>query len=302
MQSILRVVALGAALGCGLSCAAVAMDLSGSLSQGTSSTTASQSRQEAIGAQSAATLPMLEDAMTFALHDAAFTIYHEVGHLLVGELGLPVLGKEEDAVDAWATIWLLEFDDSDDSYNALINAADGWYFNAVKTTGASLEDLSYSSDHSLDIQRAYAMVCFMVGKDPDVFRETADIYEISRDRQEACASTYDQAMVSWMALLEPHLLEDGARPSKVKVIYEDAGEYQTMADALKEYAVLDYAAEVVSKSFRLPRAVSFRAMQCGEPNAFYSPAKGEVIYCYEMADYMYRMYIYDIMGWSDTAS
>ena len=58
---------------------------------------------------------VMADAMTFALHDAAFTMYHEVGHLLVGELGLPVLGKEEDAVDAWATIWLLEFDEAEDS-------------------------------------------------------------------------------------------------------------------------------------------------------------------------------------------
>ena len=33
---------------------------------------------------------VMADAMTFALHDAAFTMYHEVGHLLVGELGLPV--------------------------------------------------------------------------------------------------------------------------------------------------------------------------------------------------------------------
>ena len=64
--------------------------------------------------------PILGEAMTFALHDAAFTMYHEIGHLLVGELGLPVLGKEEDAVDAWATIWLLEFDESADSYDALI--------------------------------------------------------------------------------------------------------------------------------------------------------------------------------------
>ena len=47
---------------------------------------------------------MLGEAMAFAMHDAAFTMYHEVGHLLVGELGLPVLGKEEDAVDSWATI------------------------------------------------------------------------------------------------------------------------------------------------------------------------------------------------------
>lgn len=34
------------------------------------------------------------EAMDFAMHDAVFTMYHEIGHLLIGELGLPVLGKE----------------------------------------------------------------------------------------------------------------------------------------------------------------------------------------------------------------
>ena len=147
---------------------------------------------------------ILGQAMAFAMHDAAFTMYHEIGHMLVGELGLPVLGKEEDAVDALATIWLLEFDESEDSYDALIDAADGWYFNAVNSTGSGVDEFSYYSDHSLDIQRAYAMVCMMVGKDPDAFGETADIYEIDKDQQENCAYTYDQAFTSWMRLLEPH--------------------------------------------------------------------------------------------------
>lgn len=195
MKITLRAATLAAVLTCGVSNSAWAVDLVGSWSKGPLHEAAGNR-----GEDEPEPLSILEDAMSFALHDAAFTMYHEIGHLLVGELGLPVLGKEEDAVDAWATIWMLEFDEDEDSYVALIDAADGWYFNAVKSTGSGVEDLSYSSDHSLDIQRAYAMVCFMVGKDPDVFGETADIYEISADRQEACAYTYEQAMVSWMSL------------------------------------------------------------------------------------------------------
>lgn len=300
MKITLRAAALAVALAYGVSNSAAAVDLVGSWSKGplheAAATAGTRDEDEP------EPLSILEDAMSFALHDAAFTIYHEIGHLLVGELGLPVLGKEEDAVDAWATIWMLEFDEDEDSYDALIDAADGWYFNAVKSTGSGIEDFSYSSDHSLDIQRAYAMVCFMVGKDPDVFGETADIYEIDADRQEACAYTYEQAMVSWMSLLEPHLLDDGAEPSKIEVVYEEAGDYGNVAQALREYGIVDYAAAVVSQSFDLPRPVTFRVTQCGEPNAFYSPSDGEVIYCYELADYMYTMYVYDIMGWGDTAN
>lgn len=244
--------------------------------------------------------PVLADAMAFALHDAAFTMYHEVGHLLVGELGLPVLGKEEDAVDAWATIWLLEFDEAADSHDALINAADGWYYNAVNSTGSGVDDFSYYSDHSLDIQRAYAMVCLMVGKDADVFGETADEYGMDSEQQEDCSFTYDQAFNAWMSLLEPFLGEEDEGES-VDVIYEDAGEYEEFAQALKDYRLMEYAAETVAASFNLPNTVTFRATQCGEPNAYYSPSESEVIYCYELAEYMYYMYLYDIVGWGDTA-
>lgn len=245
--------------------------------------------------------PVLGEAMAFALHDAAFTMYHEIGHLLVGELGLPVLGKEEDAADALATIWLLEFDEAEDSYDALINAADGWYYNAVTSTGSGVDDFSYYSEHSLDIQRAYAMVCLMVGKDMETFGETADAYEMDPDQQEQCSFTYEQAFTSWMSLLEPHLRDDDAG-EPIEVIYEDAGNYEDFAQALKDYQIMEYAAETVAASFVLPRPVTFRATQCGEPNAFYDPSAGEVIYCYEMAEHMFYLYLYDIVGWGDTAN
>ncbi len=244
---------------------------------------------------------ILGEAMTFAMHDAAFTLYHEIGHMLVGELGLPVLGKEEDAVDALATIWLLEFDEGEDSYDALVSAADGWYFNAVGSTGSGVDEFSYYSDHSLDIQRAYAMVCMMVGKDPEAFGETADIYEIDTDQQDACGYTYEQAFTSWMSLLDPYLIEDDT-VSDIEVIYDDAGDYEDFAEALKTYGIMEYAAETLAASFALPGPVTFRATQCGEPNAFYSPSDSEVIYCYELAERMFYMYLYDIVGWGDTAN
>ena len=244
---------------------------------------------------------ILAAAMAFAMHDAAFTMYHEIGHMLVGELELPVLGKEEDAVDALATIWLLEFDESEDSYDALIDAADGWYFNAVNSTGSGVDEFSYYSDHSLDIQRAYAMVCMMVGKDADIFGDTADAYEIDPDQQDSCSDIYDQTFTSWMRLLEPHLTGED-ETSDIEVIYEDAGDYEEYAEALKQYGIMEYAAGAVAASFALPGPVTFRATQCGEANAFYDPTEREVIYCYEMAEHMVYMYLYDIMGWGDTAN
>jgi hypothetical protein len=236
------------------------------------------------------------EAMDFAMHDAAFTLYHEIGHMLVGELGLPVLGKEEDAADALAAIMLLnDTGDEVESFNTLIDSADGWYFNAVKSTGSGVEDLSFYDEHSLDIQRAYAMVCMMVGADPDEFKETADIYELDADRQEACADTYGQANEAWNTLLEPHLASGGAG-ADITVIYEDAGDYGAYADELKSREVLEKAAALVTSKYALPGPITFRGKLCGEANAFYSPSESEITYCYELAEDMYGLYVTNVLA------
>jgi hypothetical protein len=231
-------------------------------------------------------------AMEFAMHDAIFTLYHETGHLLVHELGLPVLGKEEDAADALAVIMILKYtEDEIERFNTLIDVADGWYFNAEQTTGEGIEDLSYYDDHSLDIQRAYAMVCMMVGADPDEFGETADVYEMDAERQEACGPVYEQAEASWLAVLDPYFAsEPGA---EIPVTYEEAGDYEIIAENLKDGQVMENVAELIRSTFALPGPVSLRAAQCGEANAYYDPASHEITYCYELGAQMYNLWLGD---------
>ena len=228
-------------------------------------------------------------AMDFAMHDAVFTLYHEAGHLLVGELGLPVLGKEEDAADALAVIMIIKYvEDLDERFNTLIDVADGWYMNAQDSTGEGLEDLSYYDEHSLDIQRAYAMVCMMVGADPDEFGEVADIYEMDADRQEACGPVYEQSEAAWLSLLEPHMAT--AAGEEIPVTYEDSGDFGDIEAALKDRQILESLAGLLSSTFALPGPVTLKAAQCGEANAFYDPDAHEITYCYEMGAEMYDLY------------
>ncbi len=228
-------------------------------------------------------------AMEFAMHDAIFTLYHETGHLLVGELGIPVLGKEEDAADSLAVILILNYTaDLDERYNTLIDVADGWYINAGGSTGDGIDDLSFYDEHSLDIQRAYATVCMMVGADPDEFADVAEVYEMDVERQDACGPVYAQAEAGWMTLLDPHFGETPA--DRIAIVYDDAGDYADIEASLKEWQVMESLAGLLASTFALPGPVTLRAAQCGEANAFYDPDAHEITYCYEMGAQMYDLY------------
>jgi len=238
------------------------------------------------------------EAMDFAMHDAIFTLYHESGHLLVHELGLPVLGKEEDAADALAVVQIFKTTtDPDELFNIMNDVADGWYYSSLNMTD---EDIDTYDDHSLDIQRANAMVCMMVGANPDEFADTADSFEMDPDQQDACADTYDQAVTSWDAELAPHLAK---KPGpEIPVTYEKAGKYQEYADELKSRGILEALAEELRTNYDLPGPVSLKATQCDEPNAYYDPEDHSITYCYELAADMYQKAVDNIFDDSEDSS
>src|ERR1700710_1830126 len=79
--------------------------------------------------------PLTDDqkaqAMDFTMHDMTFTLFHESGHLLIHELDLPVLGKEEDAADAAGIIEMFKTTaDKDEAFNALNDVADYWTYSS----------------------------------------------------------------------------------------------------------------------------------------------------------------------------
>ncbi|MET1076458.1 MAG: DUF4344 domain-containing metallopeptidase [Pseudomonas sp.] len=242
---------------------------------------------------SALTQDDVKEAKSFMLNNSVYVLYHEIGHLFVGEFELPVLGKEEDAADNVATLMLLA-EDTDASAAALNDAANGWYLSEYSDEATHYENADFYDNHSLDIQRSYAIVCLMVGSDAEKFGEIADEFDLDKDRQEGCASDFAQAVTSWDSLLASSV-RDGKAGKAIKVEYESGGDdYQEVANILKGAKFLEQAAALVTESYVLPRKITFTGKVCGEANAYYSPGSAEVIYCYELADYFYGLKVKDI--------
>ena len=131
---------------------------------------------------------------------AEFIFYHEVGHALIHVLDIPVVGKEEDAVDALsALIITIALEEPDN----LLSAADFWWI--MDEQRDELEESDFWDEHSLDIQRFYSIICWVYGSDPDKYADLVKEEELDEDRADRCIGEFEQLNDSWMTLLSPYL-------------------------------------------------------------------------------------------------
>lgn len=233
------------------------------------------------------------EGQQFVINNAIFILFHEAGHMLVSEFNLPVLGREEDAVDALSAVLLLGAQD-EELNTTMQDAADGWFLLDDANEDGPQED-DFMGTHGLDRQRAYAIVCMMTGADPEFFKVFADSLEFPQERREECAFEYEKARDSWMSLLAANMTE-GAK-TKFTVNYEPAGneDLQGFADLLKSAGALETIATVFGEGYNLKDGIKVTGKACGVENAFWDPEAREITYCYEMAAFHAEL----IANWFD---
>lgn len=227
-----------------------------------------------------------KEAEAFAANNSLFFIYHEVGHLLIDQLALPVLGKEEDAADNMATYMLLR-QEATRSNRILIDSARGWLLSGDKYD-TEFDKSDFYDSHSFDHQRAYQIVCLMVGSDVKLFGGIANEYGIDPERQESCNGDYALVQRTMETLLGPQWALRDREPSTVQLVYSPNynDDFKTAADVFKRSGAFEQIAQELRLSYSLPKTVTMRARACsGDANAYYDADEVEVIFCYElMAD------------------
>lgn len=228
------------------------------------------------------------EALRFAVNNSLFTLYHEVSHLLIDRLQLPVFGPEEDAADSMA-VWMLLQKKTPDANQALEDAARGWRLTG-DAYGNVFTDEDYASGYSPDRQRSLQIVCLMVGADGAAFRPMANTYAIHPDRQDSCHHDFDLLDRSMRSQLP-----EGKSGTRVDVRYRDGGYHLRLAErTLRSSGIFDDVAQEVRDGYRIDQRVRFTAQSCGEPNAFYDPGTVEVIFCYELMQDFIDLYADDM--------
>jgi hypothetical protein len=136
-----------------------------------------------------------EELVERALGTWLFVFFHELGHGLVDYYDLPITGKEEDAVDDFSAILMIEADLA--KYAAY--AADFW-----SATGTGVSDVSqFADEHSLSEQRFFNILCLIYGSNPNKYDEIVSGGWLPESRAARCPNEYAQKKKAWDTLLEP---------------------------------------------------------------------------------------------------
>jgi Putative metallopeptidase len=225
----------------------------------------------------------------FALGNTLFALLHEMAHGLIADLGLPVLGREEDAADAFATIAMLEMK-TEFTHRVLVNAAKSWMI-VDRRTRESGEPVVYYDAHGLDLQRAYNIICLMVGSDPDQFDDLAGEVNMPEDRRGTCMGDYSNASWSWNKALAPYLRTPEQERTKYQAVYGKAeGSLDIFERSFRAAGLLERVADHSANLYAWRKPFGIEAKTCGESGANWSLPDHKIYLCYELAEEFVQLY------------
>jgi hypothetical protein len=230
-----------------------------------------------------------EELAEFVIGNLLFTLLHELAHAAIDQFDLPIVGKDEDAADSFASIRLIRFG-TEFSDQVVANAAKSWFLEARRDR-KEREVIPYYDEHGLDQQRAYQILCFVVGSNMEKFKKLADETKLPSDRRQSCVYDFRKALSSWNALLQPHLRAPDRPPTKVDVVYGEAkGRLEIGAQIVRSVGFLERVAHYTSDMLAWPAPFTLEMRTCGDPNATWVPSELKLTMCYELGPDLADLY------------
>ncbi len=255
-----------------------------------------------------------EEAAGFMAGTMIFIFLHELGHGLVDLLDLPVVGPEEDVVDEFATMLLLEAvreadtpAEAEQTLTMLLNAAQSWQlmWKGMKSRLAKDPDaFPWWGEHSADIKRYYNILCLLYGSDPGTFWPIVVESGIPIERARKCEREYGGKKRNWERLLERHFAGEagGAAPAagqrgRFVVVYGDTGSEfgRELERSFRSEGAWEELARLLTEEVILPPGeVVIRFADCGVENAFWNPGDRSITMCYEMFAFVLKLYANEV--------
>lgn len=141
-----------------------------------------------------------EEQLDLLFDVTEFVLYHEVGHALVDMLDIPVLGKEEDAVDGFAAVLAATLE-----LEAVALGAADVFDMGLELTEEEIAEEEFWGAHSLDEQRMFTIFCLIHGSDPKEHSTLLQEVGMPADMSNQCQYNYQETLRNWARVLGEYL-------------------------------------------------------------------------------------------------
>lgn len=238
----------------------------------------------------------------FVMGNIEYILLHELAHLVIRDLDIPIVGPEEGAADYIATAVLIRADlfDAARATRArqfLLATANGlataWDYSAQAG-----DEVRYWDTHSLTIQRFFQVICLIYGSDPEEFAALPTNVGMPPQRAARCGEEYARAIRALKWLLDNY----GRRPddppgADVEVRYDPppTRTSQRLVAAIQSADIIDNTVRRLREQFTLPEPFSIVFRGCRERQAAWLSERRELVFCYALLD------TYFLLGRSDAA-
>jgi putative metallopeptidase DUF4344 len=234
----------------------------------------------------------------FVVGNLEYLLVHEIGHFVIAEREIPIVGPLENAADYIATLALIREEPldplrSDRPLTFLVATAKG--FEEAWRTGVSVDaEVPYWGAHALTIQRYYQILCLLYGSDPERFARAAEVASLPAARAHDCVTEYARAASAYEWLLANYGRKpDDGEGAAIEIVYgpPPTRTSKTILEAVKSIQLFERVSERLRQKFTLREPFKLVTRTCGQSQAAWVPADRELVICYELVDALYLLAI-----------
>jgi hypothetical protein len=154
------------------------------------------------------------EVSAFAKDVTLHVVLHELGHALVREFDIPILGNEETMADAFATYYLTTY--MPDRAVEVLTAR----VRSLMIEAREEPERTWSGEHDHDGRRAYQIAALAVAADPEKYEQVAAAVEMSEEDVRDARDYGSEIRRSWRRVLSPLCMPEGERSAEARVVYD----------------------------------------------------------------------------------
>lgn len=166
-------------------------------------------------------VPSRENLDKFAMNVTLHVVLHEMGHALVREFDLPVLGNEETLADAFATHYVIHHlpDRAVDVIHARVRSL------MIEAKEVPRNEWTVEGEHNSDARRAYQIVSLAIAAKPDQYTALAKEIGVSDNAIDNARDYGTEIHRSWRRILRPLMMPAGKSSAEARLAIDRGSKF-----------------------------------------------------------------------------